>query len=256
MLAAIAATSGACLAAACGGDDTIVVVVDDGGSDATSVDGAPKVDAHGTYDAGTFDSGPHEFCGETCYDVADAVLTIPGVTEFKSHQNRCSDADIDGFMAACLEVDGGDGGVCESFLDTHPDCSACLLGKDTSADAAPSDAAPTWPAIEFVSGSSYFANVEGCLVGEADAGDTCGLAVSSRSFCLQSACSSCDDFGRDCCLSYASHDISGCPQDAASPVCLDVLDAATQSDASSCRTSDGGSRDQNVRLVAHVICGP
>ncbi|HEX7666632.1 MAG TPA: hypothetical protein VF407_19025 [Polyangiaceae bacterium] len=229
-------------AGACGGDDD---ATSDPDHDASTTDALPTSDV--------VDAAPYEASipiGTTC--VVPGSSDLPGVAAFRAHQNRCAAVDIDGFIASCLE---GDGGTCDAFVASRPDCAACFLGPSGFADAATPDAASTWPVLDFVSSVAVAVNVDGCLAAAADAGDDCALAASKRAYCVGTACGECDDFVA--CSTYeTTFDAAGtCVAVPVSPACLDAVDAAATSRNPACIPADGGFYEY-ARLTGLEICGP
>lgn len=238
--------------AACDGDG--------GGDDAgpgidsgALADGGAQADAGGAdaaagADAGGGDAGDaaDAAMGSACYMEGSALLAAGDTVEVD--QPECSPQDI-ADVFECM-FGGGGGSACrDDFgLGSPPDvsapkfgCSRCLVAFDTAGPA---------PVVN--QGSRFgYPNIYACQAA-AEGRPSCGIPVSRRVFCAQTACESCNDGSDpapyDACLTEARE---GLCQDIDVPVeCEDLLD--TETFAAECQGSDFM---ETFMLMGEYFCG-
>lgn len=227
-------------------------------SSSTTTDGGSEGDGavvHKDAGGGTDGGGTTE--APACYDLADAQIGLNGETAPKAAQGVCTSTEISDFFGLCLgESDAADaGGACSDYIDAHANCASCILGPQT-ADAG---AFPV-PALVFVSSTSVSVNVPGCFAAvTTGVDDTCRLAFSENSTCIESACASCEDADFDACTTYADADEAGCSS--AVPVdstCSDAINASASDTtlAAKCTPSAAspGFQDYYTTVVT-TLCG-
>jgi hypothetical protein len=164
----VLASSGAMIATAlvfaCGSEPAPDVVDASVASDA-------KVDVASAADA---DACP-SVCGTPCPSF------VPGPPHALVEAGVCTNQQIDGFRAACLDslLDGGDGGACTPFRAANARCVACLA---TDPDGS------AWGALLNRPGSTFYqANVAGCLA--KTSGDaSCAVSAENAWACPEYFC--------------------------------------------------------------------
>jgi hypothetical protein len=156
------------------------------------------------------------------------------------YQARCTHAQIDGFLAACLAVTATSA-TCAAFrAGSGADCANCVA-------SAPTD--PTYGPV-VLRGSGATLELSGCIANadRSDAGAACAAAYQKADECDWYACDNCD---------YQCPDPTAigcglpCEVAAAYSVCVQFTDAASCANGYASLPVEAGSDAADAGLAAH-----
>ena len=198
-----------------------------------------------------------------CYD-GTAANTRVG-TGPAAHQNKCSDAQLQAFLATCLTSGSDDAGTadagdaadpCTLFIDANKDCAVCILPEIAVTSQAEFDAAAF--GVLSLDGQQVSLDIASCVAGIAATDDACKKSFVERVFCAQQTCTTCDTTSSNDCLDFGlSADSTDC--ETAAPVSVDCNTAinAVTSDAvtAACGDTQNGTFEDLYLKVGHTRCG-
>lgn len=204
------------------------------------------------------------FCAteEPCIPAEAPLFALdPQGTPQRLHQNVCSTAQIDGFLAACdRDVDASASSSCDSFIASNGACGACLRTNDgIGGDGGP------WGATVYQAGfGDWLINLSGCVIAASggDASAPCAQQVWDRVSCDLEQCTSAPN-GLNACEGIISP-LTDCSQAADRSICAPYAASAAScaaslidggGDVSKCVTTYSTLEDAVVAM-ATLFCGP
>ena len=214
------------------------------GADAGAVDAGDDGPDAGGADGGAPDDGGAESDGAVagCYDEG-AALVAPG-DSVAVEQEHCTEQDVADVFACVFDGDDSpecadDFGLTSPFDPDAPKsaCADCLLGLGGASGPAP---------VALTGAEVTFLNAWACQAAALGQPD-CGIELSQRVFCQQTACEGCGGDELGACLSEAAEGI--CSELALRSVCEPLLEEELASECT------GADFEASFLAIGTYFCG-